>query len=122
MSGSGGAWDSTAADEQRGAAIAPDIWNHPYSLNEVWLILLTCACAAALNYSGIALIGKINPIAFQFVNQLKTVLIVSLGFLVFYEAADATRLLSVLAGLACVISGIAWYTISKQQPKPGAAK
>jgi hypothetical protein len=51
------------------------------------LILLTCACAAALNYSGIALIGRINPIAFQFVNQLRTVLIVSVGF----RFSDAAR-------------------------------
>ena len=102
--------------------ISPDIWNHPYSLGEVGLILLTCVCAAALNYSGIALIGKINAIAFQFVNQLKTVLVVSVGFVVFAEAADTTRLLSVLAGLACVVSGIVWYTYHKQQPKTQGTK
>ena len=90
---------------------------HAYTLPELGLILLTCACAAALNYSGIALIGRINPIAFQFVNQLKTVLIVSVGFLVFAEAADATRVLSVATGLVCVISGIAWYTWHKQTQK-----
>lgn len=53
-------------------SVAPDdIWSHAYSANEVGLIVLTCICAAILNYSGIAIIGKINPVAFQFVNQLK---------------------------------------------------
>jgi solute carrier family 35 protein E3 len=130
--GAGGAWETPGAAAAArggggGGATPPpwppaDIWGHAYTLPELGLILLTCACAAALNYSGIALIGRINPIAFQFVNQLKTVLIVSVGFLVFAEAADATRVLSVATGLVCVISGIAWYTWHKQTQKKGAGK
>jgi len=126
--GAGGAWDTSARTATSAAAAAaaalppPDLFAHPYSLPEVGLILLTCMCAAALNYSGIALIGKINPIAFQFVNQLKTVLVVSVGFVVFAEAADATRVLSVGTGLVLVISGIAYYTWHKQTQKKSGSK
>ena len=55
-----------------GAGLPPDdLWGHAYALSELGFIALTCVCAAVLNYSAIALIGKINPVAFQFVNQLK---------------------------------------------------
>ena len=37
-------------------------------------------------------------------------LIVTLGFVIFSESADATRLASLFAGLVLVISGVAWYT------------
>lgn len=92
-----------------------DIWTHPYSGREVAYILLTCACAVMLNYSCIALIGRISAIAFQFVNQTKTVLVMLVGFLVFAEDASATRVLSVVLGLACVVSGVIWYTIARQR-------
>jgi len=98
-----------------------DIWTHPYTGQEVGYVALTCLCAVVLNYSGIALIGKINPIAFQFVNQLKTVCVMSVGFLVFAEAAGVARLLSVVAGLACVLAGIFWYTIARQRAQQAAA-
>lgn len=118
----GGAWDASGAVSVAARAPTDDVWRHPYTLLEIGLILVTCACAAALNYSGIALIGKINPIAFQFVNQTKTVIIVAVGFLVFAEAADATRVASVAFGLFCVISGIGWYTYHKQTAKKASGK
>ena len=68
----GGAFEAAAAG---GGQLAPpaidDLWGHGYSTAEVMLIALTCVCAAFLNYSSIAVIGKINPVAFQFVNQVR---------------------------------------------------
>jgi hypothetical protein len=66
----GGALEADGA----GAGLPPaidDLWGHGYSTAEVMLIALTCVCAAFLNYSSIAVIGKINPVAFQFVNQVR---------------------------------------------------
>lgn len=90
---------------------AQDIWTHPYAVQEVLYIAITCVCALALNYSAIALIGRINAVSFQFVNQAKTVLIMAVGFLVFSEAATAPKLTGFLMSCGTII----WYTYAKQR-------
>jgi solute carrier family 35, member E3 len=105
-----------SVDTPINVSLPEDIWSHPYDWTEVGLILLTCAAAVVLNYSGIALIGRISSIGFQMVNQTKTLLILSVGLLVFAESTDFARLLSLGVGLSCVLTGIIWYTKSKQGP------
>lgn len=90
---------------------AQDIWTHPYTGTEVLYIGVTCLCALALNYSAIALIGRINAVSFQFVNQAKTVLIMAVGFLVFSEAATVPKLTGFLMSCGTII----WYTYAKQR-------
>ena len=97
---------------------ADDIWSHPYTGLELLTILLTCACAVALNYSTIAVIGKTSAVTMQFVNQVKTVLTISMGFLLFPKPTTPGRVAALGVGLVLVFSGVALYTKLKYAPPP----
>jgi hypothetical protein len=50
----------------------------------------------------------------QFVNQLKTVLIVGIGFALFPVDHTVLSVSLLVVGLACALSGVAYYTSLKQ--------
>ena len=109
-------------------AVPEDIWSHPYSPNEVGLIFFTCVLAVALNYSSIAVIGRTSAVTMQFVNQLKTVLTIGMGYFMFPPPTPmpSERLMGLVGGLALVVMGVTWYSRLRAQasrvqaPRPGS--
>ena len=89
---------------------ADDIWHHNYGVLELLALLATCVFAVGLNYSTIAVIGKTSAVTMQFVNQLKTVLVIIMGLVLFPKDMSFGSLMLLLAGMICVFSGVAWYT------------
>lgn len=96
-------------------ATADDIWHHPYGMAELVALLATCVFAVGLNYSTIAVIGRTSAVTMQFVNQVKTVLTITMGLLLFPKPMSANSLLALVAGLCLVFIGVGWYTRLKQQ-------
>jgi hypothetical protein len=88
-----------------------DIWTHRYSAHETLYICITCICAVVLNYSAIALIGRLNPVSFQFLNQIKTVLIMAVGVFMFAEMATPIKMLGILTSCG----GMIWYAYAKSR-------
>jgi hypothetical protein len=111
-----GASHGTAASAASPAVWMADIWTHGYSTREVLVILLTCAIAMALNYSTLGIIGKTSAISMQFIAQLKTVLVVAIGLLLFPTNMSFFHFMYLLSGLALVFTGVAWYTKLRNTP------
>jgi len=88
-----------------------DIWTHRFSAHEILYICITCVCAVVLNYTAIALIGRLNAVSFQFLNQIKTVLIMAVGVFMFAELATPIKLLGILTSCG----GMIWYAYAKKR-------
>ena len=114
LGGGGSALDAAAA-----AAAPPpdDIFRHPYSALELALILLTCVFAAALNYSTLGVIGKTSAVTMQFVAQVKTVLTIAMGAVLFPKPTPADKVVGMFVGLALVVTGVMIYTKLKSGGK-----
>mgnify|MGYP001035933562 CR=1 FL=1 len=54
----------------------------------------------------------------QFINQLKTVLVLSIGFVLFPQPQSVASIVTLLVGLACVFSGVGYYTHLKSRASP----
>lgn len=99
-----------------GSAVSPagtpggDILTHAYSPLELGLVLLTCVFAAALNYSTIGVIGKTSAVTMQFVAQVKTVLTIGMGAMLFPKPTPPEKTAGMVVGLVLVVSGVMWYT------------
>ena len=102
-----------AAGDESGPVVAgsvnDDIWHHPYSFPEVGLIFVTCVIAVMLNYSTIAIVGKTSAVTMQFVAQVKTVLTIVMGFLLFPKPMPAEKMAMMGTGLVLTLSGVFWY-------------
>lgn len=105
----------TSTDEGEGegpmvaGSLHDDIWHHPYSFAEAGLIFVTCVIAVMLNYSTIAIVGKTSAVTMQFVAQVKTVLTIAMGFLMFPRPMPGEKLAMMGAGLTLTLSGVFWY-------------
>lgn len=111
--------ESEAAEDP--LPLQDDIFRHSYSAMEAGLILLTCVFAAALNYSTIGVIGKTSAVTMQFVAQVKTVLTIGMGVILFPKPTQPEKMVGMVAGLTLVICGVMWYTRLKSST-PTSAK
>jgi len=95
---------------------------HGEGLEAGWLAGC-CAIAVAMNLSTYALLGKVSPVTYQVVGQVKTCLIVCLGYMFFDHRAPVVSsawLVFRFVGVAVASSGILAYGILKtreQRPK-----
>jgi uncharacterized membrane protein HdeD (DUF308 family) len=69
-----------------------------------------------LPYSALA-VGKTSAVTMQFVNQVKTVLTIAMGMLLFPKPMSSSSQMAMAAGLCLVFGGVAWYTRLKNLPR-----
>merc|ERR1711920_384117 len=72
-----------------------------------------CGLAVAMNLSTYGLLGKVAPVTYQVIGQLKTVLIVGLGYLFFDAKGPPFWLLVRFSGCAIAVVGITAYALLK---------
>ncbi|XP_058179451.1 UDP-rhamnose/UDP-galactose transporter 4-like isoform X2 [Rhododendron vialii] len=101
---------------------------YPYSTTSVYFIILSCTIAIGTNLSQFICIGRFSALTFQVLGHMKTILILTLGFIFFGKEGLN---LHVVLGMVIAILGMIWYgnasskpggtetrTISSPHPKP----
>ncbi|KNC49010.1 drug/Metabolite transporter superfamily protein [Thecamonas trahens ATCC 50062] len=73
------------------------------------LIVLSCLGAIAVNLVSFALIGKTSPVTYQVVGHLKTILVLTFGFLFFTQVESAEGAAKNLLGVAVAMAGVILY-------------
>lgn len=88
---------------------------------EVYWLIACCIVAVVMNLSTYALLGKTSPVTYQVINQVKTCLIVTFGYLIFdHKAPEVSTgwLIFRFVGVAIASSGILAYGVIKSsEPK-----
>eukprot|EP00928_Gymnodinium_smaydae_P009700 TRINITY_DN1362_c0_g2_i1.p1 TRINITY_DN1362_c0_g2~~TRINITY_DN1362_c0_g2_i1.p1 ORF type:complete len:313 (-),score=70.34 TRINITY_DN1362_c0_g2_i1:62-1000(-) len=74
----------------------------------LWIVAC-CAIAVFMNISTYGILGKIGPVAYQVLGQLKTCLIIALGYVFFDAKAPAMWLLVRFTGVGIAVVGILSY-------------
>lgn len=74
-------------------------------------IALSCVLGLAVNLSTFLVIGATSSLTYNIVGHIKTVLILSGGFLFFGDSMSNEKLL----GVALAMSGIVWYSMLTMQ-------
>ena len=112
--GGGGAHDAAAAGAAHGGSSAPDLFSFRFTTMHVAMSLATCVLAVALNWSVFSILGKTNAVSMQVLTQAKSVILITLDFLLFPKPpmAPEKAFFFVLGGATCV-SGAIWYAYIK---------
>lgn len=76
-------------------------------------IVVCCVVAVAMNISTYNILGKVTPVTYQVIGQLKTSLIVALGFIFFDAKGPAFWLAIRFAGVGVAVVGISFYFAAK---------
>ena len=110
----GGAHDAAAPGSHAHAAAAPDLFTFRYTTMHIAMSLATCCLAVALNWSVFSILGKTNAVSMQVLTQAKSVILITLDFLLFPKPpmAPEKAFFFVLGGATCV-SGAIWYAYIK---------
>lgn len=88
---------------------------HEFYRADVMWIMACCGIAVGMNISTYALLGKVSPVTYQVLGQLKTCLIVGLGYVFFDAKAPALWLLVRFSGVGIAIVGITTYAVLKNE-------
>ena len=99
-----------------GGAAPPDLFTFRYTSMHIGVGLATCCLAVALNWSVFSILGKTNAVSMQVLTQAKSVILITLDFLLFPKPAMAAdkAFFFVLGGATCV-GGAIWYAYIKTQ-------
>jgi len=99
---------------------------HTFHKDTVFWIVACCAIAVVMNTSTYALLGKVSPVTYQVLGQLKTCLIVGFGYVCFDAQAPPMWLLVRFTGVGIAVVGILSYALQKhhedQKTKEKASK
>lgn len=88
----------------------------------LWIVAC-CCIAVVMNVSTYGLLGKTSPVTYQVLGQLKTCLIVGLGYVFFDVRAPPMWLAVRFTGVGIAVVGILWYAVLKnEEAKNGEAK
>ncbi|GER35114.1 nucleotide-sugar transporter family protein [Striga asiatica] len=88
-----------------------DAYNYTYI--STMFIVLSCAIAIGTNLSQFICIGRFTAVSFQVLGHMKTILVLTLGFLFFgKEGLNA----HVVVGMMFAIVGMVWYGQASSQP------
>ena len=77
-----------------------------YTPESVMLIIVTSALAVGVNVTNFFVIGKTSPLTYQVVGHLKTVLILTFGFVMFGAPVDPRNML----GIVVAVGGMVAYS------------
>lgn len=86
---------------------------YPYSLVSVFFIVLSCTIAIGTNLSQFICIGRFTAVSFQVLGHMKTILVLTLGFLLFGKEGLN---LHVVLGMIIAIVGMVWYGNASSKP------
>jgi hypothetical protein len=113
LAAGGGAHDAAAA-AAHGSGSAPDLFSFRFTTMHVAMSLATCVLAVALNWSVFSILGKTNAVSMQVLTQAKSVILITLDFLLFPKPpmAPEKAFFFVLGGATCV-GGAIWYAYIK---------
>ncbi|KAL7089877.1 hypothetical protein ACP275_12G004200 [Erythranthe tilingii] len=84
-----------------------------YTFTSVMLITLSCAIAIGTNLSQFICIGRFTAVSFQVLGHMKTILVLTLGFVFF--AKDGLNV-NVIVGMIFAVAGMIWYGHASSQP------
>lgn len=76
-------------------------------------IALSCAIAIGTNLSQFICIGRFTAVSFQVLGHMKTVLVLTLGFVLFGKEGLN---LHVIMGMIFAVAGMIWYGHASSQP------
>jgi len=86
---------------------------YPYGLTSVFFIILSCTIAIGTNLSQFICIGRFSAVTFQVLGHMKTILVLTLGFIFFGK--DGLNL-QVVLGMIIAIMGMMWYGNASSKP------
>ena len=90
----------------------------PHELHEVkQYLILSCLAAVGVNLCSVAIIGRLNAVAFQVLGQVKTVLVLAMGGLEFLMSSPM-----VLPGVGLALGGSFWYAQLRRREGQKAKK
>ncbi|KAH6791348.1 nucleotide sugar transporter-KT 1 [Perilla frutescens var. frutescens] len=84
-----------------------------YTFSSVMFVGLSCAIAIGTNLSQFICIGRFTAVTFQVLGHMKTILVLTLGFLFFGKEGLN---LHVVVGMMIAILGMMWYGHASSQP------
>lgn len=94
---------------------------HELTRETILWILACCALAVGMNVSTYGLLGKVGPVTYQVIGQLKTCLIIGFGYMFFDAKVPVAWLAVRFTGVAIAVVGILSYARFKSQ-EPAAPK
>ncbi|CAN1828842.1 UDP-rhamnose/UDP-galactose transporter 5 [Linum perenne] len=86
---------------------------YPFSFTPVAFILLSCSIAVGTNLSQFICIGRFTAVSFQVLGHMKTILVLTLGFILFGK--DGLNL-HVIVGMIIAVAGMVWYGNASVRP------
>ncbi|CAN1288199.1 UDP-rhamnose/UDP-galactose transporter 5 [Linum perenne] len=86
---------------------------YPFSFTPVAFILLSCTIAVGTNLSQFICIGRFTAVSFQVLGHMKTILVLTLGFILFGK--DGLNL-HVIVGMIIAVAGMVWYGNASVRP------
>ena len=86
---------------------------HSVSLILQFFLTLSCFIAIGVNLSQFICIGRFSAVSFQVLGHMKTVLVLSLGFLFFGKEGLN---LQVVLGMVLAVLGMIWYGNASAKP------
>ena len=103
----------TAEAEGDAAAITPLQWRHSENANPEALFVIGLSGVAGLmvSLSTFLFIGAAGPLTYNVVGHIKTVTVLTSGWLVFGDFMSTQKLL----GLMCTMAGIVLYSVVKMR-------
>merc|ERR1711920_1187398 len=81
--------------------------------SDILWIMACCGIAVVMNISTYGLLGKTSPVTYQVLGQLKTCLIVGLGYVFFDAKVPVNWLIIRFTGVAIAVVGILSYAVCK---------
>ncbi|KAK1293263.1 UDP-galactose transporter 2 [Acorus calamus] len=90
--------------------------SYQFTVGAVFFILLSCSLAVVCNMSQYLCIGRFSAVSFQVLGHMKTVFVLTLGWILFDSALTVKNVL----GMACAIVGMiiySWAIESEKQQK-----
>lgn len=94
------------------------ILEYRYSAGAILLILLSCSLAVFCNVSQYLCIGRFSAVSFQVLGHMKTVCVLTLGWLLF----DSELTLKNIMGMAIAVIGMVVYSWAVEVEKQANAK
>ncbi|KAK6939157.1 Sugar phosphate transporter domain, partial [Dillenia turbinata] len=92
--------------------------NYKVSSGAIFFILLSCSLAVFCNVSQYLCIGRFSAVSFQVLGHMKTVCILTLGWLLFDSELTSKN----IAGMIVAVAGMIIYSWAVEVEKPSSSK
>ncbi|GAB4848305.1 UDP-rhamnose/UDP-galactose transporter 6 [Ancistrocladus abbreviatus] len=89
------------------------VYAYDYTFISVFFIVLSCIIAIGTNLSQFICIGRFSAVTFQVLGHMKTILVLTLGFVFFGKEGLNFH---VIMGMAIAIMGMIWYGNASSKP------